>query len=258
MKEVKVVEEIRLRKNVTEHEETITDRVRATEIDIAKRPGAAHDGASTMPTSTPEARPERYAKHELDRGIPVLREELHVGKREVDRGSTIVGVRTSERPATEKVRLHDEHVAVERRPTNRRATAADGTFKNEELDIVEYSEEPVVSKELKVVEEIRFKRGVDEHDETIHDKVRSTTVTVSQRDERGLYRKHFESLGLGAGAKFDDHLPAYEYGQSLRTAGASNEWDDIEPHAKARWEAQNPGTWQRVKESIRYAFSKRS
>ena len=38
----------------------------------------------------------------------------------------------------------------------------DGTFKNQELDIVEYREEPVIAMEVRVVEGIRFKRGIDE------------------------------------------------------------------------------------------------
>jgi hypothetical protein len=70
--------------------------------------------------------------------------------------------------------------------------------------------------------------------------------------DRQAYRAHFESRR--SGGRFEDELPGYEFGRSLR--GTGSRWEDIEPTARSRWEASRPGTWERFKESIRYAFSR--
>ena len=57
--------------------------------------------------------------------IPIIEEELVVGKREVDRGGVRVYSHVTERPVQADVTLREESVHVERRPVNRPATAAD-------------------------------------------------------------------------------------------------------------------------------------
>ena len=34
------------------------------------------------------------------------------------------------------------------------------------------------------------------------------------------------------------------------------DWNSIETNARTRWEQRNPGTWERFKDSIKYAFEK--
>ena len=55
--------------------------------------------------------------------IPVIEEELRVGKREVEGGGVRVRTRVVERPVEEAVRLREERVNVERRPVNRPVSA---------------------------------------------------------------------------------------------------------------------------------------
>ena len=33
-------------------------------------------------------------------------------------------------------------------------------------------------------------------------------------------------------------------------------WEDVETTARTRWEAKRPGTWERFKDSIQYAFTR--
>jgi stress response protein YsnF len=62
--------------------------------------------------------------------VPVIKEELHVGKRTVERGGVRIYSRIETEPVEEQVTLRDENVTVERRPVNREATKADlGGFK---------------------------------------------------------------------------------------------------------------------------------
>ena len=118
-----------------------------------------------------------------DRAIPVVEEELQVGKREVTTGGVRVSSRIVERPVEEHLRLRSEHVEVERRPVNRPATEAEmNTFKDSTVEMVEHAEEAVVNKEARVKEEITLRKEVDQRDETIRDTVRETKVDVENLD----------------------------------------------------------------------------
>jgi hypothetical protein len=76
------------------------------------------------------------------------------------------------------------------------------------------------------------------------------------------YRADFESdyqraSRAGAGS-FEEAAPAYRYGCSLaldRRYGAG-EWSTVRNDARQRWEARNPGTWDRVEEAIRYGWER--
>jgi uncharacterized protein (TIGR02271 family) len=113
--------------------------------------------------------------------IPVIEEELRVGKREVEGGGVRVRTRVVERPVEEVVRLREERVNVERRPVNRPITEADlNAFREGQFELRERSEEAVVAKEARVVEEVAVNKEVGERTETVRDTVRSTDVDVEQ------------------------------------------------------------------------------
>jgi len=112
--------------------------------------------------------------------IPVVEEELQVGKREVERGGVRVESRVEEKPVTEQVQLREERVHVERRPVDRPVTNADEAFREGTLEVTERAEEAVVSKTARVVEEVVVGKQVEEHTETVHDTLRRTDVDVQE------------------------------------------------------------------------------
>jgi uncharacterized protein (TIGR02271 family) len=113
--------------------------------------------------------------------IPVVEEELHVGKRTVERGGARIYTRTTEKPVEETVNLREQRIIVERRPVNRTATAADLAPDQERvLEVRTIAEEPVIAKTARVVEEVEIGRETTEHQETIRDRVRRTDVEVEQ------------------------------------------------------------------------------
>jgi len=115
--------------------------------------------------------------------IPVVEEELTVGKREVARGGARIHTHITERPVEETVTLREEHVNVERHPVNRAASAADlNTFKEGTFEVTERAEEAVVAKQARVVEEVVINKEATERTETIHDTVRRTDVDVDEID----------------------------------------------------------------------------
>lgn len=115
-----------------------------------------------------------------DEVIPVAEERLVVGKREVDRGRVRVRSYVAERPAEAQVRLHQEHVAVERRPANQALTEADraAAFRDRTIEATAISEEAVVGKEARVVEEITIRKEAAERVEAVRDTVRKTEVEI--------------------------------------------------------------------------------
>ncbi len=114
--------------------------------------------------------------------VPIVQEELQVGKREVERGGVRVYRRTVEEPVSEDVNLHSERVVLEYREVNRPVTDADLRAGSQQIELVETAEVPVVQKVARVVEEVRVGKVESEHTEVIEDTVRHTEVDVQPVD----------------------------------------------------------------------------
>jgi len=113
--------------------------------------------------------------------LPVMKEELQVGKRQVERGGVRVYSHVTERPVEETVNLREEHANVERRPVNRPITADDEqAFTEQTIEVRETAEEPVVAKQARVVEEVVVSKQATERQETVRDTLRETNVEVEQ------------------------------------------------------------------------------
>lgn len=112
--------------------------------------------------------------------IPVIKEELNIGKQEVETGGIRLRSRIVEQEVSEDISLREETVKVERKAVDRAAGAGD--FQEDEIEMKEHKEVPVVGKEARVVEEIKLSRDVDEKNETISDTVRNTEVDIDRND----------------------------------------------------------------------------
>lgn len=114
-----------------------------------------------------------------DDKIQVVKENLVVGKREVESGGMTIRSHVVETPVQEQVMLREERISVDRRPVNRPLSgpAADA-FRERVLTARATSEEPVVSKDARVVEEIGLRKDSTERTETVRDTVRETRVDV--------------------------------------------------------------------------------
>ncbi|WP_322883898.1 YsnF/AvaK domain-containing protein [Microvirga lotononidis] len=153
--------------------------------------GWAGANAATAGTTSPSATTgltnrASSASRGTDEVIPVAEEELHVGKREVNRGRVRLHSRVIEQPVQEQVTLREERVDVERRPVSGATQAgaiAGDPFQERTIEVEERGEEAVVSKEARVVEEVVVRKQADQRTETISDTVRKTEVDVE--DERG-------------------------------------------------------------------------
>ena len=149
-------------------------------------------GASADATATPPAAsttlPDDIQRTKATTGTPtigqdetikVIEERLQVGKREVVKGAVRVRSYMVERPVEQQVRLHEERVEVERHPVNRPVDVADGAlFQERVVEARATSEEAVVGKEARVVEEIGLHRESTDRTETVRDTVRKTEVEI--------------------------------------------------------------------------------
>jgi uncharacterized protein (TIGR02271 family) len=142
-------------------------------------------GAASMNTSGSMSTSGERVSGE-DEVIPVAEERLTVGKRDVSHGRVRIRSYMVERPVSEQVNLREEHVEVERRPvsgTTQAGTISGDPFQERTIEVEERSEEAVVSKEARVVEEVVVRKEAEQRTETISDTVRKTEVNVE--DERG-------------------------------------------------------------------------
>lgn len=119
-----------------------------------------------------------------DEVIPVVEEKLNIGKREVSGGRVRVRSYVTETPVSEQVTLRQEHVDVSRRSVDRPVTDADRVFKDRTIEAEARSEEAVIAKEARVVEEVAINKTADQETRTVSDTVRRTEVEVE--DDRGI------------------------------------------------------------------------
>jgi uncharacterized protein (TIGR02271 family) len=157
-------------------------------VDVNQRAaslGILAAGAAPVASTTAQA-PNRTAPTatRTDRDGEVIRlaeEQLNVGKRQVAAGMTRVRRFVTEKPVEEEVTLHEEHASVARRAINDPSYIRDIDWSDRTIEVPESSEEAVVSKSARVVEEIVVGKEGTDRVETIKDKVRRQQVEVERQ-----------------------------------------------------------------------------
>jgi uncharacterized protein (TIGR02271 family) len=207
--------------------------------------------------------------------IPVVQEDLQVGKREVQRGGVRVFSRVVETPVNESLNLREEHVSVERRPVDQPISPSDATaFKEQSVELRETAEVPVVQKTARVVEEVLVAKEVTQRQENIQDTVRRTEVEVenlgadrtsmrgSSMDDDSYFRQDWQTNYSSLGGSYDDYAPAYRYGSQMRsdTRYRNRNWDDVESDLRSDWDSRygssGSSTWEKMKAAVRRGWDK--
>ena len=195
--------------------------------------------------------------------IPVVEEELKVGKREIQAGGFRIYTRVAEQPVEQEVSLRQEHIDVERRPVNRPATERDlRGLKEGSIEVTATAEEPVISKEARVVEEVVVSKDVSQQTQTVRDTVRKTEVDVDKQTgattgaKSEAYRENIAGQPPNASSIDQDY--AYTYGQKLASDPRyrGKDWSSIEAEAQREWGTHHKGAWEEFKENVRHAWEK--
>jgi len=208
----------------------------------------------------------RVSEGASEGSIPVVEEQLEIGKRAVQRGGVRVYSRVVEQPVEQEVELREEKVRVDRRPVNRPVTDADANaLRDQTIEVTEMREEPVVNKRSRVVEEVRVGKETTSRTEKVSDKVKRTEVRtepIAAGSERGYsddFRTDFNTRYGASGGRYETYQPAYDYGyrmaQDPRYSGRS--WSDVESTLQTDYMRNNPNsTWDEMKGAVRYGWEK--
>ncbi|HTR56287.1 MAG TPA: YsnF/AvaK domain-containing protein, partial [Kofleriaceae bacterium] len=172
--------------------------------------------------------------------VPIVKEDIKVGKRERAAGGVKVTTHVTTRPIDQTIAVREERVRVERHPVDREADCADDAFRDRVVEMKATAERPVVTKRARVVEEIRVHKDVSEHVETVRDTIRHTEVRVDQV----------------AGDDVSELEPAYQFGEQLANDSRGASWAEMSVRAKSLWEATHPGTWARFEDAIRFGWNR--
>ena len=119
-----------------------------------------------------------------EESVPVVEEQVSVGKRKVLRGGVRVTSTVIERPVEETVRLREEQVNVEQSRTDRKLSPeeAEKAFEEKTVELTETAEEAVISKEARIVGEVSLSKTATEREETVQATARRTDVKVEKID----------------------------------------------------------------------------
>jgi uncharacterized protein (TIGR02271 family) len=236
----------------------------------AATPRVSSTATSTTATTAQDLRsPSPKVAESKGSTIPVVEEQMQVGKRAVQRGVRVYS-HVVEKPVEESVRLREERVHVERRPVDRPASSADlNALKDRTIEVTETREEPVVSKQARVVEEVAVRKEAQERTETVRDTVRRTDVNVEQQGAQGKmatdfaaydadFRSNYNTAFAKKGLPYERWEPAYRYGYTLASDQryAGKDWAAVEMDARRDWEGRHQGAWEEFKDAIRYAWDK--
>lgn len=112
--------------------------------------------------------------------IRLSQEQMDVGKRTVNRGTTRVRRFVVETPVEEQITLRDETVTVERRTVPGGQPATDADFTGKTVEMTEADEEAVVGKSAHVTEEVVLRKEAAERVETVKDTVRREDVAIEK------------------------------------------------------------------------------
>jgi uncharacterized protein (TIGR02271 family) len=162
------------------HSATDVDRRGDEERDLDIE-DAEDERAEEAELRAPESASDRGASRRREEAvIPVVEEQLHVGKETVQTGGVRIYGRVREQPVERDVNLREERVNVQRRPVDRQARPGE-KFDEAVIEVTETKERPVVAKEERVTEEIVVAKEAGEHTEKIRGTVRRKDAQVERK-----------------------------------------------------------------------------
>ncbi|MBV8092745.1 MAG: DUF2382 domain-containing protein [Acetobacteraceae bacterium] len=114
-----------------------------------------------------------------------VEEELRVGKEQTTTGKRLVK-EVSEQEVEKPITLREEEIEVERNQEERRLSPeeAERALQEGTVEVIAVKEQPVVSKEARVTEEVTLRKQASERQENIRDTVRRSEVKVEDTEQK--------------------------------------------------------------------------
>jgi stress response protein YsnF len=134
-----------------------------------------------QPVATPEpAMRAATSTASAEEVLALAQEEINVGKRLVQEGTTRIRRFIIETPVEAQVTLHEEHARVVRRAIADPNYIRNIDWTDKTIEVTETIEEPVVTKSVHVAEEVVIQREGSDKVKTLRDKVRRQQVEVER------------------------------------------------------------------------------
>src|SRR4051812_14143157 len=158
----------------------------ATMLDMQRKAFTSSGRMLTAPMSTNGARPQqgREIGATEQQVIPITKEELRIGKRQVQSAKAYrVSATVVEVPVEQQVNLRAETVVIERRPTQGTTVRGGQSFQDHTIEVHEMYEEPVIGKVITQAEEMVIYKTQSERTATVRETVRQTQVNVDGQEK---------------------------------------------------------------------------
>jgi uncharacterized protein (TIGR02271 family) len=199
--------------------------------------------------------------------VPVVEEQLQVGKREVELGEVEIRRRVVEEQQSVPVTLRQEEVTIEQVGTPvRPLRAGEEAFQEGTIRVPVRGEEAVVAKETIVTGEVVVEKDVRQEQRTVSDTVRRTEVDFDEhyQQARAAFQQDFTTRAASAtGGRtrtFEHAEPNYRAGYTAGTDQrfSGQEFEAVEPHLRQQHEATMKGrggdSWEHLREEVRHGF----
>jgi uncharacterized protein (TIGR02271 family) len=199
--------------------------------------------------------------------VPVVEEQLQVGKREVDLGEVEIRRRVVEEQQSVPVTLRHEEVTVEQVGTpTRPLRPGEEAFQEGTIRVGVRGEEAVVAKDTVVTGEVVVEKDVTQEQRTVNDTVRRTEVDFDEhyQQARTGFEQDFTTRSASATGKqsrtFEHAEPNYRAGYTAGTDQrfSGQEFDAVEPHLRQQHETTTKGkggdSWEHLREEVRHGF----
>jgi uncharacterized protein (TIGR02271 family) len=112
--------------------------------------------------------------------VRLAEEQLNVGKRLFETGTTRIRRYVVEKPVEAQITLHEEHTEVARRAISDPSYVKDIDWEDRTIEVTETTEQAVVSKTARVAEEVVIRRKGSDRVETVHDTVRHQELDIER------------------------------------------------------------------------------
>lgn len=197
--------------------------------------------------------------------VPVVEEQLQVGKREAELGEVQVRKTVTAEERTVPVTLRREEVRVEERDTaDRPLRAGETAFQEGTIRVPVRGEEAVVQKEAVVTGEVVIDRQAKTETRQVGDTVRREHVDVDEhyRQARPGFEQEFRGRAKGTQRTFAQAEPNYRAGftaaHDARHEGRA--FEDAEPELRREYETSATGaggdSWEQLREEVRSGWNR--
>jgi uncharacterized protein (TIGR02271 family) len=136
--------------------------------------------AATAATPTASVPTETRAMDAVEEVVRLAEEQLDIGKRQITTGKSRIRRFVTEKPVQQQVTLHEERCEVARREVTDPSPAKDIDWKDRIIEVVETSEQPVITKTARIAEEVVIRRRGSDRVETVRDTVRRQQLEVER------------------------------------------------------------------------------